>query len=258
MADLEDIYKKFFDESGNMKESGKKIVSEGMKGINKASADKYVSKAPAVKIFDEATKLGPKDYLKSSTKTLTEQGFFQPKSLKAAETIGKAAKATRIGKIAAGVAAAGYGVKKYLESKMSKPEAEDVEKKSKGGMNKYSTGKQIKLSDALKKSDLPKDYFKSLGLFPFVPREEKEDVEKKSTGDYIKRRKKLAGVDSLDGDDMSDTSDYIKRRKKLAGVDSLSTGKSVKGYGQARKSGMGLEDENISLGKGSDYIKDLL
>ena len=35
-------------------------------------------------------------------------------------------------------------------------------------------------------------------------------------------------------------------------------GKSVKGYGQARKSGMGLEDENISLGKGSDYIKDLL
>ena len=187
MADLEDIYKKFFDESGNMKESGKKIVSEGMKGINKASAETYVSKAPAVKEFDKATKAGPKQYIPAGnilnpkrdvsgfdTKTLTEKGFFQPKSLKAAETIGKAAKATRIGKIAAGVAAAGYGVKKYLESKMSKPEVEDVEKKSKGGMNKYSTGK------------------------------------------------------------------------------------SVKGYGQARKSGMGLEDENISLGKGSDYIKDLL
>ena len=41
-------------------------------------------------------------------------------------------------------------------------------------------------------------------------------------------------------------------------MNKYSKGKSVKGYGQARKSGMGLEDENISLGKGSDYIKDLL
>jgi hypothetical protein len=31
-----------------MKESGKSIVKEGMKGINKASAEKYVSKAPAI------------------------------------------------------------------------------------------------------------------------------------------------------------------------------------------------------------------
>lgn len=49
---------------------------------------------------------------------------------------------------------------------------------------------------------------------------------------------------------------------KITGEDfkamKANVGKSVKGYGQARKSGMGLEDENISLGKGSDYIKDLL
>lgn len=142
MADLEGIYKKFFDESGNMKESGKKIVSEGMKGINKASAETYVSKAPAVKAFDKATKAGPKQYTPAGlnpardvsgfdTKTLTEKGVFQPKSIKALEYAGKAAKATRFGKIAAGVAAAGYGVKKYLESKMDK---KDVEKKSTGGM----------------------------------------------------------------------------------------------------------------------------
>jgi hypothetical protein len=58
--DLKKIYGKFFDESGNMKESGKSIVKEGMKGINKASAEKYVSKAPAIKAFDEATKAGPR------------------------------------------------------------------------------------------------------------------------------------------------------------------------------------------------------
>jgi len=144
MADLEKIYKKFFDESGNMKESGKKIVSEGMKGINKASAETYVSKAPAVKAFDKATKAGPKQYIPAGnilnpkrdvsgfdTKTLTEKGVFQPKSIKALEYAGKAAKATRYGKIATGVVAAGYGVKKYLESKMDK---KDVEKKSTGGM----------------------------------------------------------------------------------------------------------------------------
>ena len=35
-------------------------------------------------------------------------------------------------------------------------------------------------------------------------------------------------------------------------------GDMKKGYGQARTSGMGLQDENVTLGKGSDYIKDLL
>lgn len=154
--DLERIYKKFFDDSGNMKQSGKDIVSKGMKGIGTGTG--YT-----------ATKLNPgRDVSKFDTRTITEKGVFSPKSI--ASTVGKAAKATRYGKIAAGVAAAGYGVKKYLESKMDKPEV--------------------------------------------------KDVEKKSTGDYIK-----------------------------------------KGYGKARQSGMGLQDESVSmgsLGKGADYIKDLL
>jgi hypothetical protein len=42
--DLKKIYGKFFDESGNMKESGKGIVKEGMKGINKASAENMFQK----------------------------------------------------------------------------------------------------------------------------------------------------------------------------------------------------------------------
>ena len=46
---------------------------------------------------------------------------------------------------------------------------------------------------------------------------------------------------------------------KAEDVDKKSMGGDMKkGYGKARTSGMGLQDENITLGKGSDYIKDLL
>ena len=59
---------------------------------------------------------------------------------------------------------------------------------------------------------------------------------------------------------MKDIKEKQQAEGKMGGgmMNKYSEGKSVKGYGQARKSGMGLEDENISLGKGSDYIKDLL
>jgi hypothetical protein len=53
---------------------------------------------------------------------------------------------------------------------------------------------------------------------------------------------------------------YLKSKlNKPEDVDKKSMGGDMKkGYGQARTSGMGLQDENITLGKGSDYIKDLL
>ena len=108
MADLEKIYKKFFDDSGKMKEAGTNILKKGMSDLKTSGAS-----------------------LTEGPKTLTEKGVFQPKSIKALEYAGKVAKATRYGKIATGVVAAGYGVKKYLESKMDK---KDVEKKSTGGM----------------------------------------------------------------------------------------------------------------------------
>lgn len=115
--DLERIYKKFFDDSGNMKQSGKDIVSKGMKGIGTGTG--YT-----------ATKLNPgRDVSKFDTRTITEKGAFTPKSI--ASTVGKAAKATRYGKIAAGVAAAGLAAKEFLKSKMDK---KDVDKKSTGGM----------------------------------------------------------------------------------------------------------------------------
>jgi len=35
-------------------------------------------------------------------------------------------------------------------------------------------------------------------------------------------------------------------------------GDAKKGYGQARTSGMGLQDESLVPGKGYEYIKDLI
>ena len=53
---------------------------------------------------------------------------------------------------------------------------------------------------------------------------------------------------------------YLKSKtNKAEDVDKKSMGGDMKkGYGKARTSGMGLQDENVTLGKGSDYIKDLL
>jgi hypothetical protein len=45
---------------------------------------------------------------------------------------------------------------------------------------------------------------------------------------------------------------------KLKGVKKSHGGSMKKGYGKARSSGMGLEDESLVPGKGYEYIKDLL
>jgi hypothetical protein len=129
----------------------------------------------------------------------------------AAAYAAKAAKASKYGKIAAGVAGAGIAASAYLRSKMKDiKEKQQAEGKMGGGMmNKYSKGESVKLSP------------KQMKIARMAP------PTNQITGDDFKAMK-------------------------------ANVGKSVKGYGQARKSGMGLEDENISLGKGSDYIKDLL
>lgn len=105
--DLEKIYKKYFDDTGNMKPKGQKIMGEGLKGLKA-----------------------------SPVQTLTEKGAFLPK---AKDVVTKAAKASKYGKIAAGVAGAGLALKEYLKSKMNK--AEDVDKKSMGGEIEITKGK---------------------------------------------------------------------------------------------------------------------
>jgi hypothetical protein len=100
--DLEKIYRKFFDDSGKMKEAGTNILKKGMSDLK--TSGKSLTEGP---------------------KTLTEKGLFQPKSIKALEYAGKAAKATKYGKIALGVVGAGLAAKQYLKSKMSDDKKEE-------------------------------------------------------------------------------------------------------------------------------------
>ena len=179
--ELKKIYSKYFDDSGEMKPKGKAIMGEGLKGLKA-----------------------------SPVQTLTEKGAFLPK---AKDVVTKAAKASKYGKIAAGVAGAGLALKQYLKSKMSNDE---VSKKSMGG-------KIYKANEGMSASE----YF---GVeFKDTSSEEEKESNKKSAKALAKEVSKK----SIGGD-------------------------MKKGYGKARTSGMGLQDENITLGKGSDYIKDLL
>ena len=51
----------------------------------------------------------------------------------------------------------------------------------------------------------------------------------------------------------------IEAKKIISMMPKKSHGGSMKkGYGKARSSGMGLEDESLVPGKGYEYIKDLL
>ena len=142
--------------------------------------------------------------------------------------------------------------------------------------------KKVKAMEAAK-APVKNVFEKAIGVFPKVS---------KVGEDFVKRRMELAGKGALDyATKAAKASKYgkiagtvaaagiaasaylrskmkdIKEKQqseepegKMGGgmMNKYSKGKSVKGYGQARKSGMGLEDENISLGKGADYIKDLL
>jgi len=134
--------------------SDKLSFDEKMKLVEQGKIDKKTGKFTSMDAMREAKEFKPGE---------TAAQFNTRRS--ALEGAKKTLKATKYGKIAAGIAGAGLALKQYLKSKTNK--AEDVDKKSMGG-------------------------------------------------------------------DMK------------------------KGYGQARTSGMGLQDENVTLGKGSDYIKDLL
>jgi|14BtaG_2_1085337.scaffolds.fasta_scaffold00981_2 hypothetical protein len=57
--------------------------------------------------------------------------------------------------------------------------------------------------------------------------------------------------------DSPDTREAKMKAVKMK-LSKLKTGGEMKGYGAARTSGMGLQDENLIPGKSMDYIKDLI
>ena len=156
--ELKKIYSKYFDDSGEMKPKGKAIMGEGLKGLS-----------------------GPK--------TITEKGAFLPK---AKDVVTKAAKASKYGKIAAGVAGAGLALKQYLKSKTS---TEEVDKKSMGGkIYKADAGKYFDFLDMGKDSTTKEEKEEARKTAKSLVKELKGDA-KGSAGPFL--RKSMGGETTL-------------------------------------------------------------
>jgi hypothetical protein len=91
---------------------------------------------------------------------------------------------------------------------------------------------------------------KSLGK---LPPEVRNKMGYAKYGKMMKASKgKLTEIEKLDLIEKIVSQSLFKPKKKSHG------GSMKKGYGKARSSGMGLEDESLVPGKGYEYIKDLL
>jgi len=131
-------------------------------------------------------------------------------------------------------------------------------KKMGGGMmKKYNKGGEM-LKGGQRKLDKNKDGKISGEDFKLIRREKPEMKPLKAregkmvkTPDGKKEEDKFSKyVRSIKLPDAKDIRDIVK--KKSMG------GEMKRGYGAARQSGMGLQDENLQPGKQMDYYKDLI
>ena len=140
-----------------------------------------------------------------------------------------------------------------------KPKPIKPENKSTGGgmMKKYNKGGEM-LKGGQRKLDKNKDGKISSEDFKLIRREKPEIKPLKAregkmvkTPDGKKEEDKYSKyVRSIELPDAKDIRKVVK--KKAMG------GEMKQGYGAARQSGMGLQDENLQPGKSMDYYKDLI
>ena len=121
-------------------------------------------------------------------------------------------------------------------------------KKEEDDVSKYV--KSIKLPDAKDVRDVVKK--KAKGGEMEMAKEAVKKYRKEKASSAMKRK-----PDTKAG---SSTKDIFKSYGKYDGkpIELSKGGEMKKGYGAARQSGMGLQDENLVPGKSMDYYKDLM
>ena len=127
---------------------GKAAAKRKFKVYPSAYANAYASKICAGKIKDPSG-VKRKDF--KGPKPMNEGGMAKDKEMKKriAERAVRAAKATKLGKVAAGVAAAGLTAKAYLNKKLEEARAKrKVQKKMGGGMTAGSMSGMGRLQKA--------------------------------------------------------------------------------------------------------------
>ena len=136
---------------------------------------------------------------------------------------------------------------KLLKKATQKKEKDkDMKKMNKGGMNDKNKKVVPLMPTGVIYKGKAKDY---PGIKKII-----KDKYKKAKGGKIEFGKLSvkAGIDNNPNPTAADRIAGAKMNKKSKG------GEMKKGYGAARQSGMGLQDENLTPGKTMDYYKDLI
>jgi len=147
---------------------------------------------------------------------------------------------------------------KKATQKKEKEKDKDMKKMNKGGMNDKDKKVVPLMPTGVIYKGKAKDY---PGIKKII-----KDKNKKASGGMMLKNPNKADLDK-DGK----LSGYEKKRgmaieknmkpsKKMGGgmMKYSKGGEMKKGYGAARQSGMGLQDENLTPGKTMDYYKDLI
>lgn len=136
---------------------------------------------------------------------------------------------------------------KLLKKATQKKEKDkDMKKMNKGGMNDKNKKVVPLMPTGVIYKGKAKDY---PGIKKII-----KDKYKKTKGGKIEfgMLSVKAGIDKNPNPTAADRIAGAKMNKKSKG------GEMKKGYGAARQSGMGLQDENLTPGKTMDYYKDLI
>tara|TARA_B100000131_G_scaffold129860_1_gene126695 strand:- start:410 stop:1120 length:711 start_codon:yes stop_codon:yes gene_type:complete len=199
--------------------------------------------------------------LKNLFKGITVSGVAS-KLPKAAKNLGKVATVSRIARAATPIGLAASAAKVVYDVATMSPEKKAKVKKLKSTLSKTST------------KDYHADLLKmSVGGDTMLKNPKKADLDKDGKlSSYEKKRGKAieANMKAKKGKMMYANvgmaakkvrEEEIKKKRNLQVSDAsikASMGKSVRGYGAARTSGMGLQDEQLVPGKSLDYYKDLM
>jgi len=236
-------------------------LKQRFKGKTPISTGNVLSKSKALTVFD------PKKALPSKL----------PKAAKKLTKLGKVAKFARAATpLALGFEAANLAYKvatlspekkakvKKLKTKLSKVSTKDYH----ADLMKMSTGGDTMLKNP-RKADLDKDgklssYEKKRGkaiesnmmkarVGRSVERKKSNLVKKTPIKDFVKNTLDGKYMDMNKG--TAESSDMILNKRKIT---KRNMGGEMRGYGAARTSGMGLQDEQLVPGKSLDYYKDLM
>ena len=129
-------------------------------------------------------------------------------------------------------------------------------KREKGKMTKARTGKMIYANTGMAAKK----------VFPTNPSVEQEARDyytknfgsKKARAELGERTRDRRKVKKMGGGMMYANVGMAAKKIREKEMMKASEGKSVRGYGAARTSGMGLQDESLPPGKSLDYYKDLM